>query len=389
MRVFCNRPPNVTQPLTNWPGFKQKPIKLKTNVERWRNMALSASISDKAKLRLEWMIYYETDGRNDAYLTANHFSIAPQTFYKWYKRFSGGKIKNLENESTKPEHLRTWQVTFEEECRVKKLRGKHLHYGKKKIKKLYKDEYGMEISTWKVERVIRKHDLYPDPIQQKKNKEKLKNQKKNRIQNLVIKNELFFLFHLDTIVIYWGSLKRYILTACDHTGKIAYARMYSTKSSRQAKDFLYRLHYLIDAPLANVQTDNGSEFYLEFEEAITALEATHWFSRNRTPEDNSIAERFNQTLEYEWLNDGHFTPNIKGFNRALADWLEEYNFHRPHETLAYETPISYYLSTLNLTPNLLPMWSASTFTCIFTHYRVIMERVITFKRLEKQPWSVG
>ena len=362
MNVICLKKPNIIQPLMENSCFKRKPIVLKSKIDRWRIVANKLGISDKAKLRLEWMIFYETAGNHNAYLTAKHFNITPKTFYKWHKRFSDGIVKNLEDEPTRPDHLRIWEVTFEEECRVKKLREKHLHYGKKKIKKLYHDEHHEQISTWKIERVIRKHDLYPDPIQQEKNKKKLKNrQKKNRIQNLTIKEEIFFLFHLDTIVIYWGSIKRYILTACDHTGKIAYARMYSAKSSRLAKDFLYRLHYLIDAPIANVQTDNGSEFYKEFEEAISFLEATHWFSRNRTPQDNSIVERFNQTLEDEWLNDGHFTPNIQAFNQILSDWLIEYNFHRPHETLAYETPISYYMNTLNLTPNLLPMWSARTF----------------------------
>ena len=256
---------------------------------------------------------------------------------------------------------RQWEVTLTEESRIKVLRQAHLHYGKKKLKKLYCNEYGETISTWKIERVIRKHDLYPNPIQQERNRRKLQNQtKKNRIQKLAIKDEIFFLFHLDTIVIYWGSLKRYILTACDHTGKIGYARMYTTKSGRSAKDFLYRLHYLIDAPIANIQTDNGSEFYAEFEEAIITLEATHWFSRSYTPKDNAIVERFNQTLQYEWLNDGHFTSNITKFNQALTSWLEEYNFHRPHETLDYLTPIKYYMDILQSNTNLLPMCPART-----------------------------
>ncbi len=299
-----------------------------------------------------------------SYPTKLFYTILLYAIYKWHKRFNGGVVKNLEDESTRPDHLRTWQVSFIEECRIKELRQSKLHYGKKKIKKLYFDTYHETISTWKIERVIKKHNLYPNPIQQDKNRKKLKNQtKKNRIQNLDIKDELFFLFHIDTIVIYWGNIKRYIITACDHAGKIGYARMYSTKSSRSAKDFLFRLHYLIDAPLAHIQTDNGSEFYLEFEEAIMELEAKHWFSRNHTPKDNSIAERFNQTLQNEWLNDGHFTPNINKFNQSLTDWLEEYNFHRPHQTLDYETPISYYLNTLELTQNLLPMWSARTHNC--------------------------
>jgi hypothetical protein len=28
------------------------------------------------------------------------------------------------------------------------------------------------------------------------------------------------------------------------------------------------------------------------------------------------------------------------FNRKLTDWLIEYNFHRPHEAIDYDTPIN-------------------------------------------------
>ncbi len=52
-------------------------------------------------------------------------------------------------------------------------------------------------------------------------------------------------------------------------------------------------------------------------------------------------ERFHETLEYEWLYDGHFNPDCKVFNKELTEWLIEYNFVRPHQTLDYLTPIEY------------------------------------------------
>jgi len=67
-------------------------------------------------------------------------------------------------------------------------------------------------------------------------------------------------FQLDTIVIYWKNVQRYILTAVDHASKLAYARMYRNKSSRAAADFLYRLRYVVNQPIENLLTDNGSEF---------------------------------------------------------------------------------------------------------------------------------
>ena len=124
-------------------------------------------------------------------------------------------------------------------------------------------------------------------------------------------------------------------------------------------DSVYRLHYLIDANILNIQTDNGSEFFKEFEEAMLELSILHWFSRPRTPKDNSVVEKFNQTLQDEWLNDGNFTPVIETFNKALTEWLEEYNFDRPHQTLDYLTPYEYLEITLGKQQKLLPTYSTS------------------------------
>jgi transposase InsO family protein len=357
--------PNVYHPVIGGiKQFKQSPIVLQDKPTRWRGIAAKIELSDKGRLRLEWMIFYETMGK-DAYATAKYFGIAPKTFYKWFNRFDNGKVHLLEDEKKTPKTKRKKEITFSEECRIKKLRGEHMKYGKRKLAKLYLDEYGEKISSWKIQYTINKYDLYPSKLKHDKFKAKIKAKtKKNRIQDLDIKEEIFFLFHLDTIVIYWEGFKRYILTACDHHGKIAYARMYSSKSSKAAKDFLYRLHYVVDAKIANVQTDNGSEFFDQFEEALKSLEIKHWFSRPRTPKDNSIVERFNQTLQYEWLEDGQMTVNLDRFNRALTEWLIEYNFRRPHETLNYKTPFEYYLEILSqdekFDKHLLPMYSART-----------------------------
>ena len=361
MKNFSMSRPNIIQPIiVNVPFFKRKPIELQDKIIRWRSIADMINLSDKGRIRLEWMIFYETVGNHDAYATAKHFNISPKTFYKWYKRFDNGRVKKLEDDSSCPKNVRHWEVTAIEECRIMKLRKERMHYGKMKLQRQYLKKYGEEISSWKIGKVIQKHDLFPDQIKAEKQRNKLKNTvKKNRIQKLNILEEHWFLLHLDTIVIYWGSVKRYILTAIDHHGKVAYARMYTTKSSRSAKDFLYRLHYLIDADILNVQTDNGSEFFAEFEEALKQLLILHWFSRPRTPQDNSVVEKFNQTLQDEWLNDGNFTPVINEFNSNLTEWLEEYNFKRPHQTLDYQTPFEYLEYTLGKQQKLLPTYSAS------------------------------
>lgn len=362
MKNFKLSAPNIIQPIiADKPFFKRQPIVLQDKVTRWRGIADQINLSPTGRLRLEWMIFYETIGDHNATKTSNHFGISRKIFYKWLNRFDNGKVHLLEDQSKAPKNTREPETTFLEESRIKKLREKHMHYGKRKLAVKYFKKYGEKISSHKVQYVINKWNLYLDPKEHEKLKNKLKNQvRKNRIQKLKIENDHWFLLHLDTIVIYWGSFKRYILTAVDHHGKVAFARMYKSKSSKNAKDFLYRLHYLVDADIANIQTDNGSEFYAEFEEALTQLEILHWFSRNRTPQDNAEVERFNQTLQTEWLNDGNFCLDVNKFNRNLTEWLIEYNFERPHESLDYLTPFEYLENTLTLNEKVLPMYSAWT-----------------------------
>jgi putative transposase len=68
----------------------------------------------------------------------------------------------------------------------------------------------------------------------------------------------------------------------------------------------------------------------------------------KTPKDNAINERFNRTLEEEFMEESeYFEPaltftDLRQANRLLTEWLIFYNFERPHQTLKYKTPIEWY-----------------------------------------------
>jgi transposase InsO family protein len=141
--------------------------------------------------------------------------------------------------------------------------------------------------------------------------------------------------------------------------------MYKSKSSRVATNFLYHLRYLVNQPIENLQTDNGSEFAWEFERATTKLNIQRYFSRAKTPKDNPEIERFNQTPEYEWLYNSNLSLDLEELNPRLTEWLVEYNFSRPHQSLAYLAPVEYIEKELaKIHSPLLPMWSASTWVCL-------------------------
>ncbi len=317
----------------------------------WRKQVKVLKLSKNACLRLEWIIYYQTKAKQNVSLTSRHFGITPKTFYKWKNLFNQKDLSSLEDRSKAPLHVRQKQITLVEESRIIELRRDHICWGKMKIKRLYKNIYQEEISSWKIQYTIEKWKLYRKPNKNKKIQAKRKkNKTKKRIQTLKKQPVSGFLIALDTIVIYWKGKKRYILTVIDTVTKIAFAKMYTTKHSRNAKDFIQRFAYLLDYKMWNTCHDNGSEFEGEFQAAITELNLSDYWSRPATPKDNPVSERFNRTIQEEFIDLGNMTDDVLLFNSRLTEWLIEYNFVRPHQTLDYETPWEFYQKSAKVLP---------------------------------------
>ncbi|MBI3335728.1 MAG: transposase [Candidatus Portnoybacteria bacterium] len=63
----------------------------------------------------------------------------------------------------------------------------------------------------------------------------------------------------------------------------------------------------------------------------------HWLSYPWDSEDVCLRVRF--------LLDGNFNEDMNVFNKILTEWPIEYNFRRPHQSLAYLTPPIIYSKT--------------------------------------------
>lgn len=330
----------------------------------WQKVRLEGkkSLSSSALLKLEWIIFYHTLGNKNVTATASQFGITRKTLHKWLKRYDQKFLLGLEESSRAPLNTRKRQISLEQRLRIRSLRKNHLRYGKMKLTGLYLNHYQEKISSWKIQKVIEEDGLYFNKTRASKLRRRqiqARIQKKKRITQLVKENKVNFLWHVDTVILTLSSGGyRYLLTAIDEVSKMAYARLYTTHSSRNAKDFLERLVYLTDHKVINIHSDNGSEFKKEFEEACITLNIPQWYSRPHTPKDNPVLERFNRTIQEEFIemsaSDIYYTDE---FNQALTDWLIEYNFRRPHQTLDYQTPIQYldaYYSKVS------PMYSSHT-----------------------------
>ena len=320
-------------------------------------------LSEKAQLKLEWIIFYQTVGERSVTTTAKHFGISRKTFHKWFNRFNEKDLTTLEEVSRAPHKTRARNISPLQRQRIRSLRKKHIKWGKMKLQRRYFKIYGEYISSWKFQVVIEEEKLYFDKLnveKQRKKKKQAQKHPKRRITEFVKENKVNHLWHVDTIVftLTQGGY-RYLLTAIDEISKLAYARLYTTHSSKQAADFLRRLHYLTEGEIINLHHDNGSEFKKDFETACKELSLPQWYSRPHTPKDNPVLERFNRTIQEEFVDIIDIgLEEILPFNEKLTDWLIEYNSIRPHETLDYLTPLEYIDQRLQ--KELLPMSSSYT-----------------------------
>ena len=152
------------------------------------------------------------------------------------------------------------------------------------------------------------------------------------------------LVEIDTVSIFVDGLKRYLLTAIDLPTRFAFAYIYKSSSSANARDFLEKLRSVAPFPITRVQTDNGHEFHKHFLQACLKLNLVHYFNYPRHPQSNSHVERFNRTIQEQfayWHTDILDEPD--DFNRKLMNYLIWYNTEKPHRSIGKLPPLRYYL----------------------------------------------
>lgn len=170
------------------------------------------------------------------------------------------------------------------------------------------------------------------------------------------------LVQLDTIAIFSDGLKRYVLTAIDLPTRFTFAYAYKSNSSANARDFLSKLKDVAPFKITRVQTDNGHEFLKHFATACENDGLTHFFNYPRHPQSNAHIERFNRTLQEQfvyWNSDA--LDDINVFNRLLMKYLLWYNIDKPHRSIGKISPLRYYLDNFVTSPQKSNMYW--TLTC--------------------------
>ena len=147
---------------------------------------------------------------------------------------------------------------------------------------------------------------------------------------------------MDTIAIWALGRKYYFVTAIDIVTKFAWVKMVPSPSSKQAKLSFMEFRSEYAHPVRVVQTDNGSEFLGEFDEYLTKINLKHQFIYQKSPKINGVVERFNRTVQEEFITrNDEYMYDKEMFNQKLTNYLIWYNTKRPHYSLGLIPPTEY------------------------------------------------
>jgi len=134
----------------------------------------------------------------------------------------------------------------------------------------------------------------------------------------------------------------YVHVAIDDHSRIAFSAIFPDETAPSTVAFLQQaLAYFAGFGIRfkALLTDNGPAYRSRsFARACHTLGLKHRFTRPYTPRTNGKAERFIRTALEEWAYRRTY-QNSEERQSSLRPWLHEYNWHRPHASLNFNSPI--------------------------------------------------
>jgi len=309
------------------------------NIVTWEQLK-DQSLSKDGMKRLSWIDWYYSHGKNKE-LTCRHFGISKSVFYRWFNRYDRNNLKTLEfdTKTRKPHKVRTPQIPIHILQRVYSIRIQDLEKSKYEIQEELKRE-GISIGQSAIQRIINSHKELLN-IQHKKRIKLYQRRSITRIKAAIELREknLGSLVQVDTKYFYVLGKKFYIFTAIDCKSRFGFIYCYKTITSTSGKDFIKRTRDYFPFPIQAINTDNGSEYLLEFHKEITSWNIPHFFTDPHCPKQNGRVERLHQTAEYEYFNYQYdLIDDLDMINQRCMEFNRKYNTRRFHRSLGYKTP---------------------------------------------------
>lgn len=309
--------------------------------------------SEVAQKKMEIINFYNEFGEK---ATIRAFGADRKVVSRWRQRLTqnGGRLESLIPYSTRPKTVRRVSYSQKIVDFIKYYRENHPKTGKEKIK-VELDEYCLKegvktVSQSTVGNIIKRHKFFfqkSGRIYHNPNSKWAQNKHKRK-KRLRVKHppKLTDFGHIqsDTVERITDGIKDYFYSAIDAKMKFTLTLNYKRLNSQNNKDFYQRFKSVYPGEIKNWQSDNGSENLGKFDKQLEEDQIPHFFSYPRCPKINTYIERYNRTIQEEFIDNNLDIIHDKIlFNKKLSDYLIWYNTKRPHKSLGLKSPLQYLL----------------------------------------------
>jgi len=301
----------------------------------------------KVERRLMFIAAVESGGQ-DFKALCEEFGISRTCGYKWLGRYRKEGLSGLKDRSRRP--LRV--VNGTEASLVSEVvseRRRHPVWGARKLRKCLERRGVSPPSERTVNRILKREGLV---VARESCAEPLQRFERPR------PNDLWQLDHKRAIHGSWSRRSVPFVVVDDHSRYLLCLRSLPDKGLVSTWSALWDTLGDFGLP-RQILSDNDAIFHgrngpSQFEVRLMRLGIKVLHGRTYHPQTQGKVERLNGTLELELLRDGSFRSADdlqSGFERFRRD----YNFVRPHESLAYEVPGSLYRPSPRPRPSELPL----------------------------------
>lgn len=322
-------------------------------------------LSPEAKKRLGWMYLLFFEHHGNVSKTARKIGLSRQWLSKLKQTFENNyrDPRSLEPKSKAPRDISNRQrIPKETEALILKIRDESFNsWGKTKIARVMKRDYGVKVNHNTINKYLHKHDRI-DPKISLKNSKAFEEKRQRDEKDILLKVRFRppqkikdyapgALIEKDMKYVskprqeYDGKHKAnfwYQFSEIDSFTRIKVLGISQEQDTKTAIALHKEAMEKFPFKVACENTDNGFENNTDFSRELKKEMVFHFYSNAGTPTDNPRVERSHLTDEAEFYSKGNVSNDLNEQREKVREWEQMYNFKRPHQALGYLTPMEFY-----------------------------------------------
>ncbi|MDQ1537841.1 MAG: hypothetical protein QOE58_2234 [Actinomycetota bacterium] len=290
-----------------------------------------------AEQRYQAVLAVIADGRTVKEVAAQ-WAVSRQTLHAWLARYEAEGLEGLVDRSHRPVSC-PHQMPAELEARVLEMRRAHPFWGPHRIVvELRRRAVDPLPSESGVYRCLVRAGLI-EPQRRKRRREDWKRWERGR------PNELWQMDTVGGFLLADGTHAKALTGVDDHSRFCVSAKLMVKERVQPVCDGLALALRTFGVP-EQILTDNGKVFTgrfarppveVLFDRICRENGIEHLLTQPRSPTTTGKVERFHRTLRQEFDTRRVFT-SLRTAQQALDEWVADYNFNRPHQSLDDATP---------------------------------------------------